>query len=225
MIIKTVISLCIFQMVKSQENPEKDLQDLIDQTNQDVEEYVYPTLARRQAFWDRFVEEDRVLQDGCEDLREELENLAFELSNGTVNVSTCLHASSENVYAIYEDRFEEQAAFHTAEFNIVNLVLNDFTLVFDEILGLISGTRDSIEACKALVTAEEVNECYSLLITLFDELKNDALNRMIEIYQLGQDAFTVAEEAQQNFSDGNKLFVNQTLVESLQELTNCIQEL
>ena len=94
----------LIQITLGQEDPEQAIQDFINQTNTEVNEYINPFVARIQDFSRSFAEEDNQLEQEYMDLSQELVNITEELDNGNPNVTNCLGAALEDAYAIYQDR-------------------------------------------------------------------------------------------------------------------------
>ncbi|KAJ9573549.1 hypothetical protein L9F63_009113 [Diploptera punctata] len=196
------------QMIVGQEDPEQDIRDLIDQMHEEMENYINPSIDRLQAYANGYSEEYSRLQQEYNDLREELDNLALELSEGKPDVSTCLDKALEDAYGIYQDRANELQALYRIEFVVLNQIFSDLSAVNSEKQNAVSNAENSIEYyCKRLATTEEVNDCYGLVLSIFDETKNDILNRLMEIYELIQNALETAEETQQTFNESNRQFV------------------
>ncbi|KAJ9573551.1 hypothetical protein L9F63_009115 [Diploptera punctata] len=225
MIAKIIVAFCIFQMAFGQEDPEQDIRDLIEKTNQEMEELIYPLVERMQAFGETFGEEERTLQQEYDDLKNELQDLSEQLGSGKSGVSICLKIALDDAYAIYEDRSKELSAFHTVEFNGINQVFEDISLVSEEEETLIEEAERSISDCKTLETQEELQECYNTILTSFDEMKTDIINRLNELYKLGEQTLKLSEEAQESFTAGNREFVKESSDTTREELTSCIQNL
>ena len=56
-------------------------------------------------------------------------------------------------------------------------------------------------------------------------MKDDILNRIMELYNLGRDALANAERTQMDFNDGNRKFLRSSAQITRQKLTLCIQNL
>ncbi|KAJ9573546.1 hypothetical protein L9F63_009110 [Diploptera punctata] len=225
MITKIIFVICVSQVAFGQEDPEEALWDLIEETRKEIDLYVYPYLNSLQGYWDKFYYEENILQQEYADLRERLQNLALEMINGTNNVSTCLDSALEDAYNLYQDRADVLSVFHAVTTNSFNVVINDFSLVIVEQENLVRETEQSIQTCRALATQEEIDECNNLLLSVFNEMKADILNRIIELYELGQSVFKIAQEEMQTLSDGNRDLVNETSEETRQQLITCIENL
>ena len=85
------------------QDAEQELLDLIDQANEEMDEYMYPLVARSVAFSNSLVDESKLLQEEEDDLRRELEELAVQNSNGQ-DVTICLQIALEDADRISRDR-------------------------------------------------------------------------------------------------------------------------
>ena len=69
-----------------------------------MNDYINPLVERYTDIGNSFGDEDRQLQEEYTTLREELENMTLQLSDGKLNVSLCLNIALEDAYRIYQDR-------------------------------------------------------------------------------------------------------------------------
>ena len=99
----TCISL-ITQLVFSQEITEQDVLDLINQTNEEIEQYILPLTTRMQAFGSEIGNEARRLATERDDLRQELRLLAVDLNTNNLDVSVCLDIALDDVDKAFGQR-------------------------------------------------------------------------------------------------------------------------
>ncbi|KAJ9573550.1 hypothetical protein L9F63_009114 [Diploptera punctata] len=225
MIAKIIVALCIIQVTVQQEDPEQDLRDLIDQANQEFEEYINPLVDRIEGYGTSFVAELQQLQKEYVELRENLTSIAEQLSTEGIDTSTCWSNAVQTAYFTYLDRDNEVTAVQKVTYETMSQMLTDLSLVREEITTLVDETEDSIQTCKTLSSEEEINACYNVLLPVFDEMKADVLNRIIELYELGQTLLEYSEEEKEKLSGNNRQLATENAEIITNQLTTCIGNL
>ena len=119
----------------------------------------------------------------------------------------------------------EVAAFHTIEFDSFNQVFHDLSEIGNELTTLATDTQQDIATCNTLATTSEVNACYDPISEELKVYRDDILNRISELYELGNSALQISEDNMQEFKAGNRQFVRESSQVTRSELTRCIQSM
>ena len=117
----------------------------------------------------------------------------------------------------------EAEALYTIEYNSFNQVFLDLDQFGVDLRTIVSDTQEGIATCRALATPEAVDACYDALSSLFSVLKDDILNRISELYKLGNSALQISEDNVDQFSAENREFVKNSALTARGELVKCIQ--
>ncbi|KAJ9573552.1 hypothetical protein L9F63_009116 [Diploptera punctata] len=223
MLAKIIVAICIFQVTVGQEDPEQDLHDLIDRAYDEIAVYVNPLLERMQNFGTSFADEFQVLQQEYTDLRTYLTDVYYnQYYNGSNNIYHCYSYAMQDAFSVFQERDKELSALQQVLYNNFEAFYTDLKDVNEELHNLIRETEDSIVTCKQLSTTEEINACYDVITPTFDLMKEDILNRIIEIYNLGNDILLSSEEEKASLDAGNRELALSTTQTLNDQMVECI---
>ena len=129
----------------------------------------------------------------------------------------------KNISILFSEKLLK--AHSTIAMNLLNLIINDMKQEVNTTYEIMRTTEESIHTCLGIGVEEEVRTCLSEVYDLFKLQKDDILRRIDDLYYVGVDAATKAENNQLDLNIGDRQFVKEITELSREELTQCIQNL
>ena len=96
---------------------EQDLQDLINQHNDEVQQYVDPLISRIRAYSASFGDEHLRVQQDYSNLRQTLQDSQDQLSDGSPDDYTCFSSAISDAFDIFRERCKYRSAVSVSKFS------------------------------------------------------------------------------------------------------------